>query len=470
MVQGRRASLPAGLLDELAAICGDEAVRTSADELDRHGHDESYHATAAPDAVVYPSSTEHVAGVVRACGAAGVAMVPFGAGSSLEGHVAALGGGVCIDTTRLNRILRVGVEDLDVTVQAGVTRLQLEQRLREDGVFFPVDPGADATLGGMVATGASGTTAVRYGTMRENVLSLTVVLPDGEVMRTRSRARKSSAGYDLTHLFIGSEGTLGVICEATLRVQPLPEAASAAVCSFPSVHEAVECVIATIQSGIPVARIELLDEVQMDATMRRHPLGYRVAPTLLLDFHGSAAGVAEQAERVREIAAEHGCPDFVWASGEDERRRLWRARHEAYEAGLALRPGSRGFTTDVCVPISRLADCIVETQADVAASGLLATVVGHVGDGNFHVCMLIDPAQPQELERARALNGALVRRALAMGGTCTGEHGVGSGKARYLELEFDPPALALMRTLKRAVDPDGLFNPGKLTEAVDAAQ
>ena len=468
MPDSERVPFPPELHAELAAIVGAAGVTTSPAELERHGHDESYHRTSAPDVVCFPTSTAQVAAVVGACAARRVPMVAFGAGSSLEGHVAALRGGVSIDTTRMARILRVSVEDLDVTVEAGVTRLQLERRLREDGVFFPVDPGADATLGGMVSTGASGTMAVRYGTMRENVLSLTVVTADGATLRTRSRARKSSAGYDLTHLFVGAEGTLGIVTEITLRVQPLPEAAAAAVASFPSVHAAVECAIATIQAGIPVARIELLDELQMDAVLRRHPLPYTVAPTLLLEFHGSPDGVAEQAARTGEVATAHGCPDFTWAADEAARQGLWRARHHAYESALALRPGSRGLTTDVCVPISRLADCVVETQADIAESGLVAPIVGHVGDGNFHVCVVLDPDDPTELERAKALNARLVSRALGMGGTCTGEHGVGLGKSAFLAQEHDPAALALMRALKHALDPRDLMNPGKIATPLAA--
>jgi D-lactate dehydrogenase (cytochrome) len=347
-------------------------------------------------------------------------------------------------------------------VQAGVTRRALDDRLRPEGVFFSVDPGADATVGGMIATGASGTTSVRYGTMRENVLSLTVVNAAGEVVRTRSRARKSSAGYDLTRLFVGSEGTLGLITEATLRLQPTPEAMTAASCAFPELANAVDCVIEVLANGIPVARIELLDDVQIDAINRHAGLQQAVAPTLFLEFHGTPAEVEAQAADVGAIADSHGGQGFAWAADESERRALWRARHRAYDAARALRPGTRGFTTDACVPISRLAECIAETKRDVDASGLVAPIVGHVGDGNFHLAILVDPDDPAELERAKALNDRLVRRAIDMDGTCTGEHGVGYGKAAFLELEHGPEALAMMRAVKAALDPDGLFNPGKV--------
>ena len=418
-----------------------EAVRA------QHGVGESYHPSASPDLVAFPGSTEDVVAVIDLCRSLGVPIVPFGAGTSLEGHVAALRGGVCLDMTRMSRILRLDLEDMDVSVEAGVTRKQLEARLRPEGVFFPVDPGADATVGGMVATGASGTTAVRYGTMRENVLSLTVVTARGHVVRTRSRARKSSAGYDLTRLFVGSEGTLGVVVEATLRIWPTPEAIASAVCSFPSLEHAVTCVIRTIQLGVPVARIELLDDVQMDAVNRRSGLAYPVLPTLFLEFHGSPAGVAEQSEEVKAIAAELGGGDFDWATS---------------EAALALRPGAQGYVTDVCVPISHLALCVAEARAEIDAAGLVAPIVGHAGDGNFHVCFLVDPADPGELETVKELADRIARRAIALGGTCTGEHGVGYGKAGLLELEHGAEGVELMRAIKAALDPDGLMNPGKI--------
>ena len=450
------------LTAELVVALGSDQVTTSDAVREQHAAGESYHRGEPPDVVVYPRSTAEVVAVVDLCRTHGVPIVPFGSGTSLEGQVVALLGGVSLDTTRLDRIVRLSVEDLDVTVEAGVTRKQLDARLRPEGVFFPVDPGADATIGGMVATGASGTTTVRYGAMRDNVLSLTVVTADGNVVRTRSRARKSSAGYDLTHLFVGSEGTLGVITEATLRIYPTPEAISSAVCSFASLDDAVTCVIRAIQLGVPVARIELLDDVQMDAVNRRFGFDYPVANTLFLEFHGSAAGVVEQADEVAAIAKELGAGEFAWATNEDERRRLWEARHAAYEAALALRPGSRGYVTDVCVPISVLADCIAETRAEIDAVGLVAPIVGHVGDGNFHVCFLVDPESPEELTQVRTLAERLAERAIALGGTCTGEHGVGYGKSRLLPLEHGQEGVGLMRRLKTALDPDGIMNPGKV--------
>ncbi len=443
------------LAGRLAAELGPERVSASEAVRDRHGQGESYHAPAPPDLVVFPGSTAEVARVVAACRGERVPIVPYGAGTSLEGHVAAVAGGVCVDLSGLDRILRVSVDDLDATVEAGVTRKRLDAKLRPEGVFFPVDPGADATIGGMIATGASGTTTVRYGTMRENVLSLTVVTAAGDVVRTGSRARKSSAGYDLTRLFVGSEGTLGIVTEAI----------AAAVSSFPTLDAAVACVIRVIQLGLPVARVELLDEVQMDAIERRFALGHAAAPTLFFEFHGSTSGVAEASEAVGELAAEAGGGGFRWAATEDERRRLWEARHGAYEANRALRPGARGFATDVCVPISRLAECIAATRREIDRLGLVAPIVGHVGDGNFHVAVLLDPDDPDELARVEGFHERLVRRALELGGTCTGEHGVGYGKARYLPLEHGEEGVALMRQVKAALDPDGLLNPGKVLPA-----
>jgi D-lactate dehydrogenase (cytochrome) len=453
-------------IDALAQLLGAERVTTGEDERRRHGSDESWHPPAPPDAVVRIRSTEEAAEVVRICARHAVPIVPFGAGTSLEGHVAALRGGISVDTTEMDKVLRLSVADLDVTVQAGVTRRALDDRLRPEGVFFSVDPGADATVGGMAATGASGTTSVRYGTMRENVLALTVVTATGDVVHTGSRARKSSAGYDLTRLFIGSEGTLGLITEVTLRVHPTPEAMSAAVCAFPRIEDAVDCTIAVLQHSIPVARIELLDELQMQAVNRHAGLAHPEAPTLFLEFHGgSEREVSEQAAEVAALAREHGGRDFEWAADESERRRLWRARHRAFDAARALRPGTRGFPTDACVPISNLAECIAETRRDIEQSGLLAPIVGHVGDGNFHVAILLDPDDEDELARAVALNDRLVRRAIALDGTCTGEHGVGYGKAGFLELEHGPEGVALMRAIKAALDPQDLFNPGKITQA-----
>src|SRR3954451_11139183 len=455
-----------GLQQELiAALAAGRAV-TGADERRRHGTDEGWHSPAAPDVVVYPRDTEEAARVVRLCARHRTPIVPFGAGTSLEGHVAALEGGVSIDTALMNRILRLSVEDMDVTVQAGVTRRQLDETLRPEGVFFSVDPGADATIGGRAGTGAAGPTRVRHGTMRENVLSLTVVTADGEIVRTRSRARKSSAGYDLTRLFVGSEGTLGWITEITLRLQPTPEAMTAASCTFPSLNAAVDTVIEVLAHAIPVARIELLDEVQIDAVNRHFELELEVAPTLFLEFHGTPAETQAQAAEVGAIAEGHGVRGFNWAADEAERRALWRARHGAYEAGRALRPGSQGFTTDACVPISRLAETLAETKRDLDASGLIAPIVGHVGDGNFHLAILVDPDDHDELQRAIDLNDRLVRRAIAAEGTCTGEHGVGYGKTAFLELEHGPAAVAMMRAIKSALDPHGLFNPGKVASRI----
>lgn len=455
------ATLDSLTADLVAALGAEHVVATEA-VREQHSSGESYHRAGLPDVVVYPGSNDEVVAVVDLCRRHAVPLVPFGAGTSLEGQVVPLHGGVCLDTSRLDRILRLSVDDLDVSVQAGVTRKQLEARLRPEGVFFPVDPGADASIGGMVATGASGTTTVRYGAMRDNVLSLTVVTPDGRVVRTRSRARKSSAGYDLTHLFVGSEGTLGVVTEVTLRIYPTPEAISSAVCPFASLEDAVACVIQAIQLGIPVARIEFLDDVQMDAVNRRSGLDYPATHTLFLEFHGTAAEVAAQAEEVAALARGSGGGEFVWATNDDERRRLWSARHQAYEAALALRPGSNGYVTDVCVPISELARSIAEARADIDAAGLVAPIVGHVGDGNFHVCFLVDPGEPQELTQVKALAERIAERAIAVDGTCTGEHGVGYGKSRLLPLEHGEEGVALMQRLKEALDPDGIMNPGKL--------
>ena len=447
--------------DALARLLG-ERFTTNLGLREQHGRGESYHATMPPDAVAFARSTEEVAAIMALCAAGAVPVIPFGTGTSLEGHVAAVRGGVAVDLAGMTRILEVAGDDLDCRVEAGVTRKQLNAHLRDHGLFFPIDPGADATIGGMAATRASGTNAVRYGTMRENVLGLTVVLADGRVIRTGGRARKSSAGYDLTRLFVGSEGTLGIITEVGLRLHGIPEAISAAVCAFPSVDEAVRAVIASIQIGIPVARIELLDELQMRACIAFASLeGYAAAPTLFYEFHGSGAGVAEQAEQAMAIAAEHGGADFQWATRPEDRNRLWQARHDAYYAALALRPGAKGWATDVCVPISQLAECIRETRADVAQAGLLAPIVGHVGDGNFHLLLLLDPARPEEMEKAAVVNKRMVRRAIAMGGTCTGEHGVGLGKIESV-LEEHGEAITVMAAIKRALDPDDLLNPGKI--------
>lgn len=445
---------------ELTTLLGDR-LTVSRGVREDHGRDASYHVGAPPDAVVYPDSTDEVAEIVRVCARHRTPMIPFGVGTSLEGHVAALRGGVSIDLSRLNQVLDVHVEDLDARVQAGVTREQLNQHVRDSGLFFPVDPGADASLGGMAATRASGTNAVRYGTMRENVLGLTVVLADGRVVRTARRARKSSAGYDLTHLFVGSEGTLGVITEISLRLYGLPEAMSSAICSFPTLADAVDVAIQTIQLGIPVARIELLDEVQVDAVNRYSGTSLQVSPTLLLEFHGTESWVREQAQLVGEIAAEFGGSDFQWSTKQEERNKLWQARHDAAFAARALKPGGEMFPTDVCVPISRLAECVIETRRDLDASALVGPIVGHVGDGNFHVVLVVDPTDKEELQRAKAFNDRLIQRALAMDGTCTGEHGIGYGKMDYLEAELGE-AVPVMAAVKRALDPQDIMNPGKI--------
>jgi D-lactate dehydrogenase (cytochrome) len=455
----------ATVVSALAALrdaLGADRVLTSDDVLAQHGHDESFHAEARPDAVVWPRSVVEAARIVAVCAAHRLPIIPFGAGTSLEGHVAALAGGVSVDMREMAEIGRPSLENLDVVVQAGVTRRALDARLRPEGVFFPVDPGADATIGGMIATGASGTTTVRYGGMRENVLAVTVIDARGNVVRTHSRARKSSAGYDLTRLMIGSEGTLGLICAATLRLQPTPEATAAAQCTFGSIDAAVRCVMRVAQYGIPVVRIELADELQIDAINRHFQMSFAVAPTLFLEFSGgSEEEVAAQARETAEIAQEFGGGDFAWVADESERRRLWHARHGAMEATRALRPGAAALTTDVCVPISALAECITATQAEIAEEGLLASIVGHVGDGNFHVCVILDPDEPSEVQRGEAFHARLVERALAHEGTCTGEHGVGYGKTGFLVAEHGEAAVAMMRAIKHALDPDGIFNPGK---------
>lgn len=448
--------------DELCAALGAEHVSVNETVRSQHATGESYHRAGLPDLVVFPGSVKDVVTIVDACRTYRIPLVPFGAGTSLEGQVVPLHGGICLDTSRLNRILRLSIDDLDVSVEAGVTRKQLDAHLRPEGVFFPVDPGADASIGGMVATGASGTTTVRYGAMRENVLSLTVVTADGKVVKTRSRARKSSAGYDLTHLFIGSEGTLGVVTEVTLRIYATPEAISSAVCSFSSLDDAVKCVIEAIQLGIPVARIEFLDDVQMDAVNLKFGLAYPVAHTLFLEFHGAAGDVAAQAQELAALAQSHGSSDLAWATDEQSRRKVWAARHGAYEAALALRPGCMGYVTDVCVPISELARSIAEARMAVDAAGLTAPIVGHVGDGNFHVCFLIDPAQHGELTQVRAVAEAIAERAIEAGGTCTGEHGIGYGKSKLLPLEYGEEGVELMRRVKTALDQYGIMNPGKV--------
>jgi D-lactate dehydrogenase (cytochrome) len=461
-----RAHLPiddavrAGVCRELAARFGARA-QTGQAVREQHSHGEGLPDAGMPDIVVFPESNEEVAAIARVCDAAGMPIVPFGAGTSLEGHVAALLGGASVDFSSMNRMLEFNPDSLDCRVQAGVKREQLDTEVRASGLFFPVDPGANATLGGMASTRASGTGAVRYGTMRENVLGLTVVTPDGRIVRTGGRARKSSSGYDLTRLYVGSEGTLGLITEVQLRLYGVPEAIRAAACQFPDLASAVNTVISAMQSGIPMARIELLDDVQMRACITHSRLeGLEAKPTLFLEFHGSPHGVAEQTEALQAISDEFGGSEYRWAEHTEDRTRLWKARHNAYEAALALAPGKRNMGTDACVPIERLAECIAETQADIAETGLLAPIVGHAGDGNFHLGILFDPADARERARADGLAQRVSRRAIRMGGTCSGEHGVGLHKLAAMAEEHGE-AVALMRDIKRALDPRGIMNPGK---------
>ena len=429
---------------------------------EQHGHTTTYIPVQAPDGVVFPESTEEVQEIVLACAEHKVPVIAFGTGTSLEGAVNAPGGGISLDTSRMNRIVEVNPEDLDCTVEPGVTRKALNEYLRDQGLFFPIDPGADASLGGMASTRASGTNAVRYGTMRENVLALKVVRADGEIITTATRAKKSSAGYDLTRLMVGAEGTLGVITELTLKLYGIPEAIAGGVCPFSTVEDACNAAIATIQSGIPVARIELLDALQVKATNLYSKLDLPETPMLFVEFHGSAAGVAEQSERFGEIAADFGGGPFEWATKPEDRTRLWQARHDASWAGRSLRPGAQAVATDVCVPLSRLAECVTETQRDIAEHRLVAPILGHVGDGNFHLTLLVDMTDGHEVMAAKALCERLVARALAMEGTSTGEHGVGQGKMKYLLAEHGAGTLAAMAAIKRALDPENLMNPGKI--------
>jgi D-lactate dehydrogenase (cytochrome) len=449
------------LVDELRRLLG-ERLSTSESVREHHSRGESWHAPAPPDAVAFPDNTTEVASIVAACARGGVPVIAFGMGSSLEAHVNAIHGGISIDLTRMNRVLRVSPEDLDVTVEAGLTHRRLNEHLKNTGLMFPVDPGADATIGGMTATRASGTTAVRYGTMRENVLGLTVVLADGTVIRTGGRARKSSSGYDLTRLFVGSEGTLGVITEVTLRLFGRPEAVSAAVCPFATMQGATATVIQTIQLGIPVARIEIIDEQQLELVNRYSRTSYPLAPTLFFEFHGiSQESVDEQARAVEDLAKDNGALGFQWATTPEDRATLWQARHNVLYATTASRPGARPWTSDVCVPISRLSECVLETQDDLRRSRIVAPLVGHAGDGNFHLIFMVNTDDPVELEAVKAANERLVERALRLGGTCTGEHGVGLGKLKYLEQEHGE-SLDVMRAIKRTLDPRNLMNPGKL--------
>lgn len=466
---------------EVAAECGETGHRKAVELIrerfgdrlqtglairQQHSHTTSYIPSQLPDGVFHAENVSDIQEIVRICAAVRMPVIAFGAGSSLEGHVNAPAGGLAIDMTRMNRILSVALEDLTCTVEAGVTREQLNHHLRDSGLFFPVDPGANATVGGMAATRASGTNAVRYGTMRENVLSLEAVMADGDIIRTGRRARKSSAGYDLARLLVGSEGTLGIITALTLKLYGIPQAISGGICPFPSVSAACAAVMQTIQTGIPVARIELLNRLQMKATIAYSKLDYPESPCLFLEFHGSDSSVAEDATAFGEIAQEHGGGPFLWTSVEEERRTLWKARHNAYWAALALRPGAMGITTDVCVPISRLADCIAETEADIEAAGMEAPIVGHVGDGNFHVVLLVDASNPAEIARSQEIVGRLNRRALEMDGTCTGEHGIGQGKVPFMGLEHGKAGIKAMRAIKAALDPLNILNPGKILPPV----
>jgi D-lactate dehydrogenase (cytochrome) len=456
-----RRPLPAPMLKALRAHFGERCSSTAA-VCEQHGRDESPYPTTPPDAVVYCESTEDVAAVLRLAGEYEVPVIPYGVGTSLEGHLLAVQGGVSVDLSRMTAIVQLNPEDLTVTVQAGVTREQLNQAVRDLGLFFPIDPGANATLGGMAATRASGTNAVRYGTMRENVLGLKVVTASGEVVRTGTRAKKSSAGYDLTRLFVGSEGTLGVMTEVTLKLYPLPEAVSAAICHFASIDAAVRATIQIIQMGVPIARCELLDVNAVRAVNAQSRLGLRESPMLLMEFHGSEAGVKEQAETVQDITGELGGEDFQWASTPEERTRLWTARHKAYFAGMQTNPGCRSVTTDTCVPISRLAEIISLSVADADASGLPYYIVGHVGDGNFHLAYLVKEGSTEQRALAEAMSERMVQRAIALEGTCSGEHGVGLHKMGFLVDEAGSGSVALMRSIKHALDPKNIMNPGKI--------
>jgi D-lactate dehydrogenase (cytochrome) len=449
------------LAGQLAAHFGPRFSRGESTRL-QHGRDESVHAPQLPDGVVHAESNDEVALVVRLCAEHGVPVIPYGVGSSVEGHVLATNGGISLDLSGMNRVLAIHADDGDATVQAGVTRKQLNDALKGTGLFFPIDPGADATLGGMAATRASGTNAVRYGTMKDNVLATTTVLADGRILKTGGRARKSSAGYDLTRLLVGSEGTLGIMTELTVKLYPIPEAISAAVCTFPSIEAAVQTVIQTIQLGVPVARIELLDALSLKAINIFSKTTLTEAPTLFFEFHGSPGGVEEQAQTVQALADELGGANFAWATRPEDRTRLWQARHDAYFACLQLKPGCRCFPTDVCVPISRLAECIAETQADIAQVSIPIALFGHVGDGNFHLVVLVDTANEKEMAEAAWISSRVVERAIAMEGTCTGEHGIGLGKRKYLVAEHGEVAVEVMRAVKQALDPQWLLNPGKV--------
>ncbi|MFK8034033.1 MAG: FAD-binding oxidoreductase [Hyphomicrobiales bacterium] len=438
-----------------------ERFSTSQAVREQHGHTTTWIENQPPECVVFVESTEEVSEIVKVCSEHNIPIIPFGTGTSLEGHVNAPQGGVSIDLTRMNRVLTVNTEDLDCVVEPGVTRKQLNEYLRDTGLFFPIDPGADASLGGMAATRASGTNAVRYGTMRDNVINLTAVMPDGRILKTGNRARKSSAGYDLTRLLVGSEGTIGIITELTLKLQGIPQAISGGVCPFPTVEDACNAVIMTIQYGVPVARIELLDAMQVRACNAYSNLDLAEQPTLFLEFHGTDAGVKEQAELFGEIASDNNGGEFIWTSNAEERTKLWQARHDVYWAALGLRPGCTVISTDVCVPISRLAECVTATESDVAEMGFIAPIVGHVGDGNFHLSILLDMDDSEEVERARQFVSKLNKRAIDMDGTCTGEHGIGQGKMRYLEAEIGH-GVELIEQIKAVFDPKNIMNPGKI--------
>src|SRR5499433_4563335 len=459
--RGRDPQAAATVIAQLAARFGNRLV-TSQAVREQHANTTTWVANQPADAVAFPQSAHDVQQIVRLCAAHDVPVIAFGTGTSLEGQINAPRGGVCIDFRDMNRVLAVHAEDLDCVVEPGITRKALNEYLRDQGLFFPIDPGADASLGGMAATRASGTNAVRYGTMKDNVLALTAVLANGETITTGTRAKKSAAGYDLTRLLVGSEGTLGVITALTLKLSGIPEAIASGVCPFPSVEAACNATILTIQSGIPIARIELLDALQVRATNLYSKLALPEVPMLFVEFHGSPAGVAEQAERFGEIASDFAGGPFEWATKPEDRSRLWQARHDAYWAARGLRPGAQAFATDVCVPISRLAECVTATQREIAELGLVAPILGHVGDGNFHLSLLVDMSDAAEVEAAKTLCERLVERALAMDGTCTGEHGVGQGKMKYLAGELGNPALAAMAAIKRALDPDDIMNPGKI--------
>ncbi|KAF3997378.1 FAD-binding oxidoreductase [Glaciimonas immobilis] len=453
--------LPEALLVALAALFGDRFSTTQA-MREHHGSDESSYDPMLPDAVVFAESTEDVAATVKLCSEYQIPLIPYGCGTSLEGHILALQGGISIDLSRMNRMLAVHAEDMTATVQAGVTRKQINHEIRDSGLFFPIDPGADASLGGMAATRASGTNAVRYGTMRENTLALTVVTADGTIIKTGTRAKKSSAGYDLTRIFVGSEGTLGIITEVTVRLYPQPEAVSAAVCSFETIADAVNAVIQIIQLGVPIARVEFLDENSVKAINANAKLGLPEKPLLLFEFHGSENGVKEQAEVVQAVVADHHAIGFEWATQPEDRSRLWAARHNAFFSLLQLRPGARVISTDCCVPISRLAECMLSTKADCEAHAMIYSILGHVGDGNFHVQMLVDADNPEEITCAEGINSRMVALAISMDGTCTGEHGVGLHKMDFLIAEHGDGAIASMRALKHAFDPKNILNPGKI--------